>query len=68
MVLNNVSWFDDTPARGDWKWEFMCGKVCCPSTFALTKLTMQTQSSHHVRTSIDQHGEQSINRDAESTG
>ena len=43
-------------------------EVCGPSTFALTKLTMQAQSSHHIRTSIDQHGEQSNNRDAGSTG
>ena len=46
----------------------MCWKVCYPSTFALTKLTIQAQNSHHVRTSVDQHGEQSNNRDAESTG
>ena len=30
----------------------MRGEVRWPSTFILTKLTMQAQSSHHVRTSI----------------
>ena len=33
-------------------------RLLAPSTFTLTKGTMQTQSSHRVRTAIGQHGEQ----------
>ena len=46
----------------------MRGEVRWPSTFILTNLTLEAQSSHHVRTSIDQCGEQSNNRDSESSG
>ena len=45
----------------------MRGKVCYPSTFTLAKLNTQAQSFHLVQTSIDQNGEQLINRDAETT-
>ena len=44
----------------------MLGKVCCPSAFTLTKLIIQAPSFQHAQTSIDQYGEQSINRDAET--
>ena len=48
--------------------ENLCMGKCCHSTFTLTKPTMQTQISHHVRTSVDQCGKQLVNTDVKTLG